>query len=1255
MGVKRTTALGGPLSEYLWSLKDGLGLETASYGHEGAPRPNEAWVADVFAPEGDGWLDVENVRSRLRDALVAAAADPAFRATLQRRRGSTSQRTAEDVLLIGQVIWNLSTSPSGPSLALPAPRDGMRLPAYAARGPDIGTMARDRRFRYGDSRDARLRGRGCHPEVGGGDSLKENGKKLANRMAEFLTEHYPPTHPVSEPAVGPPAAIVPVLREPDPTSSGAGLLGRERELAQLTVWLAGEARLIALVGIGGQGKSSLLRGATNGIGGGIGWVDVADAPSVSELVTRIQRVLHLPADGDPLTLHAAISQRTDIVCLDNVEALLVGQDLPPAVLRLLTSVAQNSRLRLLITSRMLPNRLLEETAEVSRSMLLEGLGVEATRRLFEGTCGRSISDASARLIAHWSDGNPLAVKLLAGRVRDEADVHPDRLQESVADASRDIASLVESHLSELTARELSMVRALAWHGGHLSIATVERLTGETTDIRAVLTSLRRRSLLDLDVDRGHVALHALVVEAVQRATREALVDELLADAGDPISELEELLLIDPRGSASTQTAQGTRLSGVVEDVRSRGLRGEPRWRDRLAQLAMSGRRPGRQPLHLAANVLALARVGGVALDAMDLSGLLFQSADFRGLSLAGADVSESEFESCEFSDDFGPVTAVAVVGSSSGVRWLAGTFEGFVREWDEAGTLRASTAVGESWISQIVGDGDLGYFAATVGGLVVHVDANRAVNVLAQLASQVRGIAVGPDQTVWAVCSNGSLYRIDATTGAHEECWRSGYRLKFVSVRPSDGALAIGGDDARVVVGDLTAGFEALLNSTADPGWTRCGVFDVDGSLVVGDDAGRVTRWTESGGHWSAVAATDHGSRVWSLAVGAVLASGGNDGVVRLWDPATLEPRGTLAAHSSWVRSLAFGPSGTTLLSGGEDQRFIAWDLPRSDIKTVKAGYSRRVFSVDVIEGGETRIVASIGDHRLVAVGEDATERPVSWRGHRDQVFVCRASRGLVASGSDDGEVRLWTPDGHEILVLPRLHSGWVGALDFTPTALVLASGGDDKRIVLSDTVLGTTIRETQAHDGRVSGLQFHEDALFSCSEDGTVRSFDALTLQPRERWTLDDGPLYALGVTADVVVVAGHSGRVWRISHASPERTMIHDFGVPVWSLAVDRTGARLVVGLDDGGVVVVEGSVLPRRIAEHAGQVWSVRWHPDGRRVVSGGQDARILVTTDGSAVPPRQIPVPSLYDGMVLRGASGFTPAARSVMTRLGVQWS
>lgn len=204
--------LTGPVSEYIWSLKDGYGLETGSYGHEGAPRPADSGVAAIFDPDPSGWIDVAVVRERLRDALVAAADDAEFRGTLQKRKGSTGTRTAEDVLLIGQVVWNLVTPPGDRRLVLPEPRENMRLPAYLGRGPDIALMGRDQRFRIQDSRDSRLKGRRCHPEVGGGDSLKENGKKLSNRIADFLIAHYSSagavvsSNPLTSAAVPPRAA-----------------------------------------------------------------------------------------------------------------------------------------------------------------------------------------------------------------------------------------------------------------------------------------------------------------------------------------------------------------------------------------------------------------------------------------------------------------------------------------------------------------------------------------------------------------------------------------------------------------------------------------------------------------------------------------------------------------------------------------------------------------------------------------------------------------------------------------------------------------------------------------------------------------------------------------------------------------------------------------------------------------------------------------------------------------------------------------
>jgi WD40 repeat protein len=68
---------------------------------------------------------------------------------------------------------------------------------------------------------------------------------------------------------------------------------------------------------------------------------------------------------------------------------------------------------------------------------------------------------------------------------------------------------------------------------------------------------------------------------------------------------------------------------------------------------------------------------------------------------------------------------------------------------------------------------------------------------------------------------------------------------------------------------------------------------------------------------------------VWSVGFspdGAVLASGGDDGVVRLWragDGALLRE---LTGHTGQVRSVAFSPDGAVLASGGADGVVRLWD-----------------------------------------------------------------------------------------------------------------------------------------------------------------------------------------------------------------------------------------------------------------------------------------------------------------------------------------
>ncbi|MBU8858269.1 hypothetical protein KSK32_13675 [Micromonospora sp. WMMB482] len=316
-----------------------------------------------------------------------------------------------------------------------------------------------------------------------------------------------------------------------------------------------------------------------------------------------------------------------------------------------------------------------------------------------------------------------------------------------------------------------------------------------------------------------------------------------------------------------------------------------------------------------------------------------------------------------------------------------------------------------------------------------------------------------------------------------------------------------------------------------------------------------------------------------------LLASAGDDGTVRLWDPLTNQAVAVLTCHDDTIRGLCAVRTGvgeTLIATASHDGTIGLWDPRTGQRRHELRGHDDWVRTICVIPLPDGDLLASAGDDRAVRIWDPVTGTQChALTGHSGWVtavtYVPVGGRHLLASTGFDGAVRVWEPtsDTRPRLVLTG-HVGWVTALCAVraPGGTLLASAGYDGTVRLWNPQTGECAHVLETAGPITDLCVVNEDSLLvSTGDDGVVRLWEVGTwtsqpsLKGHTTWI---HAVCELKTARDrLLATAGDDGtvRLWDPAGGWPETITDQTRGWPVLSLCPipgERSGLVACGGAD-------------------------------------------------------------------------------------------
>jgi WD40 repeat protein len=1092
--------------------------------------------------------------------------------------------------------------------------------------------------------------------------------------------------------------------------------GRTDCLATLEQWIVRDnCRLVALLGIGGMGKTALSVKLAHRIESEFQyliWRSLRNAPPVQEILAVLIQFFsrQIPPNSPetprgeredlPETPEARISLLIDylrrhrcLLVLDNAESILLGGESAGQyrqgyegygeLFRRLGETPHRSCL--LLTSREKPRELtaLEGETLPVRSRYLPGLSESEGQPILQAkgldfSGDEAASSESGRLRVSPSQelidrcgGNPLALKIVATTIQQ---VYNGNIAEFLSQntlAFAEIRSLLDEHYNRLSALEKQVMYWLAIEREPVATQNLrEDIIPQVAKAKLLeaLKSLADRSLIERSA--GRFTQQPVVMEYMTERLIEQCCQEI--EAGE-IALFQRYALIKATAKDYVREAQ-TRV--ILQPVAERLLAGFGSKAGVGCQLKqiLSGLRENPKPGYAGGNAINLLCQMQVDLTGADFSNLPVWQAFLRGVSLQGVNFAGADLANSVFIETFSSIRSVAF--SPCGKLLAAGDWNGNIHLWRVADGQKLFTLKGHTAPARSLAFSPDGRTLASGSDdetvRLWNVSEGKCVRILQEHTNWVHSVAFSPDGLTLASGSEDKTVKLwDAVTGeCRKTLQENTERVYAVAFSLDSQTLATGSSDSSVRLWDVGEGkCLAVLQGHTDA--VRAVAFSPDGqTLASGSDDKTVKLWDirDAGSRQCLTTLQEHSNQVSSVAFspdGQTLASGSYDQTVKLWDirdTRNCRAATTLRGHTSWIRSVAFSPDGKTLASGGYDQTVRLWDVRdvnRSECLATWRGHSNWIYEVAFSPQGN--ILASGSADKAIGLWDVSDGQCLTaLLGHRELVRTISFSPEgkTVASGSDDTNVKLWDVRSGECLATLQGHRHGVYSVAFSPDGRTLASGSNDLTVKLWNVRTRECRATLQEHTARVYSVAFSPQGkiIASGSRDKTVKLWDADTGECLATLHGHEREINSVAFSPDGQLLASGSDdktvRLWDVrTHECLAILQGHDNWVH--SVAFSPQGHLLASGSIDKTVRLWDVGTYEclAILPGHDNLVLSVAFSPDSSILATGSGDETIKLWDVKTGTLLKTMRAPRPCEGMNITGAAGLTEVQKATLKVLG----